>query len=366
MESILNITHNSPNYRFNKSDNLVNYNMNNINLSYSERIKDLRNAGNCHKEVRQQLYKYIKPGKKIFDICNSIEKSIENHFKQNNYPPPHGFPVGFSINNCIAHDTARVDDQRILTEDDIVKIDFGTHVNGNIIDSAFTYSYNTKYENLITSTKDATWSAIKMIGPDTYVNDISKVIKEIIESYEIEIDSKIYNIIPVKNLGGHNIKPYVIHGGTLILCEPNNNNLIKAMRIKENECYAIETFAFIDIDNTKYNNINCEQFNTLNDENNLFSINTNTSNYKLKLDISIKMLQYIKHTYSTLPFCSRWLYHKFGVRYKIGISELVKNNVINVYPPLTIKNVNCYSSQLEHTIFVHEYGKEIVSFGNDY
>ena len=32
--------------------------------------------------------------------------------------------------------------------DDVCKIDFGTHVNGRIIDSAFTVSFNPKYDRL--------------------------------------------------------------------------------------------------------------------------------------------------------------------------------------------------------------------------
>ena len=32
--------------------------------------------------------------------------------------------------------------------DDVCKIDFGTHVNGRIIDSAFTVTFNPKYDRL--------------------------------------------------------------------------------------------------------------------------------------------------------------------------------------------------------------------------
>jgi len=317
-------------------------------------IQDLRKAGECHHQVRQQLKKFIKPNMKIYDICNFIENSIIANFGQNNLQEGIGFPVGFSINNCVAHDTASPNDQRVLKINDIVKIDYGTHVNGRIIDSAFTHSFNPDFDPLIESTREATWEAIKMIGPDTYVNDISKTIDEIIKSYQLDFNNKIHDIKPVSELGGHNIEQYIIHGGTLILCSPIDNPIINKMRIKSNTCYAIETFASTGLGESKETG-----------DNHLFSLKKNYQPVKFKLDTTNKIFNFIKSKYSTLPFCSRWLYKEFGNKYKIAISELEKLNIINKYPPLCdIKN--SYSSQLEHTIYVHEYGKEILSHGSDY
>ena len=46
-----------------------------------------------------------------------------------------------------------------------MKIDFGTHINGRIVDCAFTVAPNkAKYENLLMSVKDATNTGIKFAG----------------------------------------------------------------------------------------------------------------------------------------------------------------------------------------------------------
>ncbi len=327
----------------------------NIDFCKTQFIYDIRKAAECHKLVRYQLQNYIKPGMKIFDICNFIENNVCTNFNENNLKAGIGFPVGYSINNIIAHDTATPDDNRILNYDDVVKIDYGTHVNGRIIDSAFTLAYNPKYKPLLDATKEATWAAIKMLGPDTYVNEISELINEVIESYEIELDGNLYNIKSVGNLGGHNIKPYTIHGGTLILCKPSNNQLIQNMRIKADECYAIETFA----------STGTGEFINDTENNHLYSLKSDFKKNNFKFEITNKIFNFIRNKYQTLPFCSRWLYKEFGNKYKIGINELIKLNIINTYPPLKDIN-NSYSSQLEHTIYVHDYGKEVVSFGEDY
>ena len=49
----------------------------------------------------------------------------------------------------------------MLGKDDVMKIDFGTQVNGNIIDCAFTVSFNPVYDNLLTAVKEATNEGIK-------------------------------------------------------------------------------------------------------------------------------------------------------------------------------------------------------------
>ena len=40
------------------------------------------------------------------------------------------FPTGCSINNCAAHYTPNGGDATVFGPNDVVKIDFGTHING--------------------------------------------------------------------------------------------------------------------------------------------------------------------------------------------------------------------------------------------
>ena len=45
------------------------------------------------------------------------------------------------------------------------------------------------------------------------MTDIGEAIQEVMESYEIELDGKTIPIKPIRNLCGHNIGQYRIHGG---------------------------------------------------------------------------------------------------------------------------------------------------------
>jgi len=47
-------------------------------------------------------------------------------------------------------------DQTVLQYDDVMKLDFGTQINGRIIDSAFTVHFNPRYDPLVSAVKEAT------------------------------------------------------------------------------------------------------------------------------------------------------------------------------------------------------------------
>lgn len=323
-------------------------------LSIPIKVQHMRDAGIIHKKARRFAQSIVKPNVKIFDICTSIDKKItELSGQTNNIIAGIGFPVGCSINHCAAHDSAVPNDVRILKNTDVVKIDIGTHIQGIIVDSAFTIAFDEKYNPLLQATYDATWSAIKMAGCDAFIDDISNEIQTVIESYELDYNNNIYPIYAIKNLGGHTIEPYKIHAGKLLLCSNNNTN----KRMTSGECWAIETFATT----SQTGLVHFES-----SESTHFMLNHNYEKKNFKLNLTRKLQTHIINNYSTLPFCTRWLNTNFGSGYRIGLKELCSNKIVEEYPPLYSGTKNDMTSQFEHTIYLHDYGKEIISYGPDY
>ena len=119
----------------------------------------------------------------VIDICEKIENCIKELIGFDEKEPLKrgiGFPCGFSINECAAHWTpTRSTESRIIHKDDVCKIDFGVHVNGYIIDSAWTVAFNEKYDNLLNASKDATNTGLRLAGCDARINEISASIEEV-------------------------------------------------------------------------------------------------------------------------------------------------------------------------------------------
>ena len=75
-----------------------------------------------------------------------------------------------------------------------MKVDFGTQIDGRIIDCAWTVAFNPRYDPLLEAVKEATNAGIKAAGIDVRLCDVGESIQEVMESYEVELDGKVYPI----------------------------------------------------------------------------------------------------------------------------------------------------------------------------
>jgi methionyl aminopeptidase len=71
-----------------------------------------------------------------------------------------------------------------------MKLDFGTEVNGYIIDSAFTISFDPQFDNLLMASREATYAGIRAAGLDARLGEIGGIIEEVINSYEVTVNGK--------------------------------------------------------------------------------------------------------------------------------------------------------------------------------
>lgn len=314
-------------------------------MNKSELINAIKGA-NIHKETAKYIRSIIKPNICLRDIAILTENKIKELTNFNINTPIDkgiGFPIGLSINNCAAHYTPNYGEKDIILDyNDIIKIDYGVHFNGTIIDSAFTIHFNPKYDSFINISKSITNYAVSLCGPDVVLGDIGKDIEEYIQSKEVEIDDKIYKLNIMRELTGHMIANYKIHAGKAV----PNIAINYPVRMKEFEYYAIEPFITTGNGSSVYKLPNSHFM--LND------IKSNKLNHLLKEEK--ELFNIINTNYSTLPFCQRWLYElNQNINYDKLLENLEKKKVINSYPPIYGCN-NSIISQFEHTIFIKENG----------
>jgi methionyl aminopeptidase len=322
---------------------------------------DVRKAAEVHRNVRRFAQSYIRPGMTMIDICKKLEaKTLDlvGFDSTNPFASGWGFPTGCSLNHVAAHFTPNYGDKTVLQFDDICKLDFGVQVGGRIVDCAFTVAFNEKFDPLIKATQDGTNQGIKAAGIDARFGDISDAIQEAIESYEMEISpGKMVGIKAIRNLNGHSIDPYRIHGGKSvpIVRNPEMENI----KMEENEFYAIETFA------STGKGVVCEDMECSH-------YMRDFEHYDEKLKMQTKMqsgprnlLNHIDNVFGTLPFCRRWLDDQGQQRHLLSLKALVDCGAVNEYPPL-VDVKGSFTSQMEHTIVLRPTCKEVVSRGADF
>ena len=76
-------------------------------------------------------------------------------------------------------------DTTIIQQGDVMSVDFGTQIEGRIIDCAWTVAFDPKYDKLLEAVKEATNTGIKTAGIDVRLCDVGEAVEEVMESYEV-------------------------------------------------------------------------------------------------------------------------------------------------------------------------------------
>ncbi|KAI8825699.1 peptidase M24, structural domain-containing protein [Fimicolochytrium jonesii] len=316
----------------------------------NDHYNDLRKAAEVHRQVRQYAKKTIKPGMSMIDICEMIENGTRTLVEEKGLEAGIAFPTGCSLNHVAAHYTPNAGDKTVLQHDDVMKVDFGVHVNGRIVDSAFTMAFNPQYDQLLAAVKAATNAGLKEAGIDVRMSDIGAAVQEVMESYEVEINGKTYQVKPIRNLNGHSIGPYHIHGGKTVPIVRGGDQT----KMEEGELFAIETFGSTG-KGYVHEDMECSHY----------SKNFNTGHIPLRLPRAKALLGSITKNFGTLPFCRRYLDRVGETKYLMALKNLVDNGAVEAHPPL-VDVRGSYTAQYEHTFILRPTRKEILTRGDDY
>ncbi len=283
-------------------------------------------AGKIASEVVKYAKSIIKPGMPLLEIAEKIDaKIIELKAKP-------AFPVNLSINEIAAHDTPAFNDTRKASG--LLKVDIGVQIDGCIADTAFSLDLENSEENkkLITAAEKALLEACKIIKEGAKVREIGTVIEKAITSH---------GFTPIHNLSGHSIEQYDLHSGITI---PNHDNSRDISIVPG--VYAIEPFATTGL-------------GTVRD-------GKPSGIYRIEKDAPVRdsfareVLEFIYEEYKTLPFCSRWIYKKFGSRGLLALRRIEDSKILHHYPQL-IEAGNKKVSQAEHTLLIENNKKTITT-----
>ncbi|MCJ1349560.1 Methionine aminopeptidase 2, partial [Peltigera leucophlebia] len=301
-------------------------------------LRDYRHGAEIHRQVRQWAQKNIKPGQTLTEIAEDIEdgvRALTGHQgleEGDNLKGGMGFPTGLSLNHCAAHYTPNAGNKTVLQQGDVMKVDFGVHLNGWIVDSAFTMTFDPVYDNLLAAVKDATNTGVREAGIDVRVCDIGVAIQEAMESYEVEIGGKTLPVKCIRNLNGHDIVRYSIHGGKSVPIVKGGDQT----KMEEGETFAIETFG-----STGRGYVRDDM------EISHYAKKADVPNIASRIASARTLLSSITKNFGTLPFCRRYLDRLGHEKYLLGLNNLVSSGIVEAYPPLCdVKG--SYTAQFEH------------------
>ena len=287
-------------------------------------------AGKILQKVVQKAKKSIQPGQKLLEIASDVEKSIytlamEEEGKKKAKP---AFPVNLSINENAAHFTPSLQEELVLKESDVLKVDVGVHLDGYVTDTAFTLNFDNKHAKMIEAAEEALANALAMAKPGATLGAIGS---------EIEKTIKAKGFNPVQNLTGHGLQRFEQHAAPAI---PNNARK-DDRELEDNHAYAIEPFA------TDGKGWVKETAQT-----EIFALEEPK---QVRNTYARELLDFIAEEYQTLPFALRWIEGKMKIgafQRKIALIELQRSGCIRGFPVLR-EEPGKIVTQAEKSILFH-------------
>lgn len=283
-------------------------------------------AGEITAQVQALARQRAKPGVKLLELAQEIESKISESGGEI------AFPANLSVNNEAAHYTPSFDDEKIIGEKDLLKIDIGVHIEGYICDAAFTIDFSGENGKLVEAVNAALSAAVSAAKPGVNVRELGKAIQH-------EISSR--GLKPVSNLCGHAVKQYHLHAGTSIPNIEAGNYVLR-----EGDTFAIEPFA-----TNGYGEI------MEGEDTEIFMLTKQGAN--ARMPASRQVIAKIEEFYAELPFAKRWLHPALPSLSPLSINfafrELVNLGVLETYPVL-IEKARGLVSQAETTIIVTKDG----------
>src|SRR5580700_10082704 len=155
----------------------------------SEIRKECLEAGRITREVRGLVEsKGDWRNKTYLELCDFVE---ENMRRLGSEP---AFPTNVCADSSAAHNTAEVEDPRIIDESTgLLKVDLGAHVNGFPADTSTTLCYDDNLLDLLAAVKASNLVALSVIRAETKTNEVGKVVEALAARR---------GYVPISNLSG--------------------------------------------------------------------------------------------------------------------------------------------------------------------
>lgn len=286
---------------------------------------EYKTSGRITNEVKALVPAEVGPGISFLEVCDFVTREVESRGGKL------AFPTGIGVNQVTAHYAPQDGDLSVFKEDDLVKVDFGVHVDGYVTDTSVSVTLNPEYNLLLEATQRALEAAIETARKETRTGEIGRAIHR---------EAARFGFKTIENLTGHTLDRYVVHAGKSIpnLYMPHTQDL------KKGEVFAIEPFLTLG---------SAAGYVVDAPSRTIFSLVARKKTGNSELDA---FADRVWEERKTLPFTPRWYAAEYG-KGKIGpiIDKLVAKRILRAYPTL-VEASGSPVAQFEHTMALDDGG----------
>jgi len=287
-------------------------------------------AGRITKEIQAVVKSRVEVGMSYLEACELVEKEIKSRGGEP------AFPVGIGVNQVTAHYAPGEDDTSVFKESDLIKVDFGVHVDGYVADTAVSLTFNPDYDLILEVAERALNVAVATAKYEARTGEIGG---------EIHKEVARFGFRTIQNLTGHTLDRYIVHAGKSI----PNLYMAGTQSLKKGDVFAIEPFVTF---------AKAAGYVVDAPSQTIFSLVARKKTGSADLDAFVAR---VWDDRKTLPFTTRWYSEGLGAEKVKGIvTKLVAKRVMRAYP--TLVEASGYPvAQFEHTMALDEGGLRVLT-----
>jgi len=290
-------------------------------------VTKYRAAGDIANAALALVVSLCKAGAKIVDVCEAGDQSIKDatskiYRNKKKMDKGVGFPTCVSVNNVVGHFCPLKDDESVLAEGDVAKLDLGCNIDGYIAQASTTIVVGAEGPadgvkgDLLAAVYTASEAAIRMLKINGKNTAITEAFATIADSFGVKC---------MHGVLSHQLNRLVIDGPKTIICKADTNEKVEEVVFEPNEAYAVDI-----VMTTKTGSGKPEENKEMT---NVYKRNVNET-YNLKMKASKRVFSEFSQKYPTFPFTTRSLESTAA---KFGLKECIEHNLVTPYPVLIEK-----------------------------
>jgi len=304
------------------------------NASLPEVMEKYKAAGIVANRAMHLVLSSCKPGVKIVDLCRMgdefIVQELEKVYQDLNKKGQKGicFPTCVSVNEIAGHNSPFNDDKRTLHFGDMVKVDLGVHIDGFCGVIAHTIVLGPckgKKADVIAAAWSAAQSALRLLKIGNKNAQVTLAIEKSASTFKAE---------PMDSVLSHEMRQYVIDHDNTIISKETPERKVAEFEFAEHQVFGIDIMMSSGRGKAVDRGEKCT----------VYKRNVEIE-YPLKMKTSRELLKSINKQYPTFPFTMRNFEEN---RSRLGITECVRNNMVQPYPVLSEKHGE-YVAQFKFT-----------------
>lgn len=287
-------------------------------------------SGRITSEVKAVVQSAVKPGVGYLEICDLVRREVESRGGRL------AFPTGIGVNDVTAHFAPQDGDESVFREEDLVKVDFGVHVDGYVTDTSVSVTFNPEYNLLLEATGRALEAGIALARKEPRTGEIGR---------EIHREAARFGFKTIENLTGHTLDRYVVHAGKSI-----PNLYMRGMQsLKKGDVFAIEPFLTLG---------SAAGYVVDAPSQTIFSLVARKKTGEQDLDAFADI---IWNERRTLPFTPQWYSAEYGKdKLTRVVNRLVTKKIFRAYPTL-VEASGSPVAQFEHTMVMDDGGLTVLT-----